>query len=119
MDNRNLRTAYGDYRTGIADLNDARLQPKAKRSALTVSEYEQLPRFTSSPVVDVPIPVSVRYPSPQNTALVKRDAPEQYDPPPSKASYMTVTNAVRDQSPDYLETDGYDPQQGIRAKRGG
>jgi hypothetical protein len=121
MSNRDLKTFDGDYRTGIADLNDARMQPKAKRTALTVSEYEQLPNFTSSPVMDVPIPVSVRYPSPENTTLVRREPPEQYNPPSSKASYMTTTNAVRDQSPDYgPEVDEHvNPQFSIRNRRGG
>jgi hypothetical protein len=42
-----------------------------------------------------------------------------YDPPPSKASYMTTTNRVRDQQPDYLDLDDIDPQMNIRARRGG
>ncbi len=60
------------FRTGIL-VEDGRLQPKAKRSVLTVSEYDQLPKFTSSPVVDLPIsppgtilPSSSTYPIPRH-----------------------------------------------------
>jgi len=133
------------YRTGEI-VNDGRnYQPKATRSALTMGDYQELPGFTSAPVVDVPLPIVNRSVPSANTIAVPRnhllngdqlrgmfgrgkESPSEqfeagYNPPPSKAATQTTTNAVRDQQPDYMELDGIDPhadpQMKIRSKRGG